>query len=68
MRLHLPPVPERGRWPATYPRAAWLFRSRTWMIQETVLPVLAVAAFAYSYQAMGRAAGVRRATSSSARP
>jgi ABC-2 type transport system permease protein len=36
----------------TYPRVAWLFRSRSWMIQETVLPVLAVAAFAYAYQAM----------------
>jgi ABC-2 type transport system permease protein len=36
----------------TYPRVAWLFRSRTWVIQETVLPVLAVAAFAYSYRAM----------------
>ena len=29
-----------------------MFRSRTWMIQETVLPVLSVAAFAFSYQAM----------------
>src|ERR1700742_3701407 len=36
----------------TYPRVAWLFRSNSWMIQETVLPVLAVAAFAYAYQAM----------------
>jgi ABC-2 type transport system permease protein len=36
----------------TYPRVAWLFRSRSWMIQETVLPVLAVAAFAYAYRAM----------------
>ncbi|MBN9521360.1 ABC transporter permease [bacterium] len=36
----------------SYARVAWLFRSRSWMIQETVLPVLAVAAFAYSYQAM----------------
>lgn len=36
----------------TYPRVAWLFRSRSWMIQETILPVLAVAAFAYSYRAM----------------
>ena len=24
----------------TYPRVAWLFRSRSWMIQETMLPVL----------------------------
>ncbi|MCI0700739.1 MAG: ABC transporter permease [Planctomycetia bacterium] len=36
----------------TYPRVAWLFRSNSWMIQETVLPVLAVAAFAYAYRAM----------------
>jgi len=36
----------------TYPRLAWLFRSNAWMIQETVLPVLAVAAFAYAYRAM----------------
>ena len=36
----------------TYPRVAWLFRSRTWMIQETVLPVLAVSAFAYAYRSM----------------
>lgn len=37
----------------TYPRVAWLFRSRAWMIQETILPVLGVAAFAYAYRAMG---------------
>jgi ABC-2 type transport system permease protein len=36
----------------TYPRLAWLFRSNSWMIQETVLPVLSVAAFAYAYRAM----------------
>lgn len=36
----------------TYPRVAWLFRSRSWMIQETLLPVLLVAAFAYAYRAM----------------
>src|SRR3954468_7126445 len=36
----------------TYPRVAWLFRSRSWMIQETVLPVLAVAGFVYAYRAM----------------
>ncbi|MBY0514758.1 MAG: ABC transporter permease [Gemmataceae bacterium] len=35
-----------------YPRVAWLFRSRSWMIQETLLPVLAVSAFAYAYRAM----------------
>ncbi|HYH66548.1 MAG TPA: ABC transporter permease, partial [Urbifossiella sp.] len=37
----------------SYARVAWLFRSRVWMVQETVLPVLAVSAFAYSYRAMG---------------
>jgi ABC-2 type transport system permease protein len=36
----------------TYPRVAWLFRSRSWMIQETILPVLGVAAFAYAYRSM----------------
>lgn len=36
----------------TYPRVAWLFRSRSWVFQETLLPVLGVAAFAYSYRAM----------------
>ncbi|HEY3788194.1 MAG TPA: ABC transporter permease [Urbifossiella sp.] len=37
----------------TYPRVAWLFRSRSWIIQETLLPILTVSAFAYSYRAMG---------------
>lgn len=37
----------------TYPRVAWLFRSRSWIVQETILPILSVAAFAYSYRAMG---------------
>jgi ABC-2 type transport system permease protein len=36
----------------TYPRVAWLFRSRTWLVQETLLPVLSVAAFAYAYRWM----------------
>ena len=36
----------------TYPRVAWMFRSRTWLVQETVLPVLSVAAFAFSYRWM----------------
>jgi len=36
----------------TYPRLAWLFRSRSWLVQETVLPVLAVATFAYAYRSM----------------
>jgi ABC-2 type transport system permease protein len=36
----------------TYPRVAWLFRSRMWIVQETVLPVLSVAAFSCTYRAM----------------
>src|SRR5262245_48253904 len=36
-----------------YPRTAWMFRNRTWLFQETLLPVLSVAAFAFSYQSMG---------------
>jgi ABC-2 type transport system permease protein len=36
-----------------YPRAVWMFRNRTWLVQETILPVLSVSAFALSYQAMG---------------
>lgn len=36
----------------TYPRVAWLFRSRFWLLQETVLPVLAAAGFVYAYRAM----------------
>ena len=37
----------------TYPRVAWLFRSRSWIVQDTILPILSVSAFAYSYRAMG---------------
>ena len=37
----------------TYPRVAWLFRSQSWMIQETILPVLTVAAMVFAYRAMG---------------
>ncbi|HEY2785233.1 MAG TPA: ABC transporter permease [Fimbriiglobus sp.] len=36
----------------TYPRVAWMFRSRTWLVQETLLPVLAVSAYAFSYRWM----------------
>jgi len=35
-----------------YPRAVWMTRNRTWLFQETLLPVLSVSAFAYSYIAM----------------
>lgn len=36
----------------TYPRVAWMFRHRTWLLQETLLPMLAVAAGVYVYRAM----------------
>lgn len=36
----------------TYPRVAWMFRHRVWLIQETFLPMLSVAAFAYVYRSM----------------
>jgi ABC-2 type transport system permease protein len=34
----------------TYPRLAWMVRHRTWLIQETLLPVLSVAALAMTYE------------------
>lgn len=37
----------------TYPRVAWMFRHRTWLIQETLLPVLGVAALATTYRWLG---------------
>ena len=37
----------------TYPRVVWMFRHRTWLIQETLLPVLGVAALATTYRWMG---------------
>ena len=36
----------------TYPRVIWLVRNRTWLLQETLLPMLSVASFAYIYEAM----------------
>lgn len=36
----------------TYPRLVWMVRNRTWLLQETVLPVLSVAALAFMYRAM----------------
>lgn len=36
-----------------YPRVVSLVREPTWLFQETVLPVLAVSAFALVYEAMG---------------
>src|SRR5947208_3765005 len=35
-----------------YPRVAWMFRNRTWLLQETLLPMLSVAALVYVYKAM----------------
>lgn len=36
----------------TYPRAVWMTRNRTWLLQETLLPVLSVSAFAFVYKTM----------------
>lgn len=36
----------------SYARVIWMFRNRTWILQETILPMLSVAAFAYAYRAM----------------
>lgn len=36
----------------TYPRLVWMVRHRTWLVQETVLPVLGVAALATTYEWM----------------
>ena len=36
----------------SYARVIWMFRNRTWLLQETLLPMLSVAAFAYAYRAM----------------
>ena len=36
----------------TYPRLIWMIRHRTWLLQETVLPVLSVSALAFMYRAM----------------
>lgn len=36
----------------TYPRAVWMVRNRTWLLQETLLPVLSVSAFAFVYKTM----------------
>ena len=37
----------------SYARIIWMFRNRTWILQETILPILSVSAFAYAYRAMG---------------
>lgn len=37
----------------SYARVIWMVRNRTWIIQETVLPILSVAAFAYCYRWFG---------------
>ena len=36
----------------TYPRVAWMFRNRTWLIQETLLPLLSVCSLAFVYKWM----------------
>lgn len=36
----------------SYARVIWMVRNRTWIFQETILPTLSVAAFAYTYRAM----------------
>lgn len=36
----------------TYPRAIWMVRNRAWLIQETLLPLLSVSAFAFVYKSM----------------
>jgi len=36
----------------TYPRVAWMFRNRTWLIQETLLPLMSVCALAFVYKWM----------------
>jgi ABC-2 type transport system permease protein len=36
-----------------YPRVMGLVREPTWMLQETLLPVMSVSAFAFVYRAMG---------------
>ena len=35
-----------------YPRMIWMVRNRTWILQETLLPILSVSALAYTYKAM----------------
>jgi len=36
----------------TYPRVVWMYRNKTWLLQETLLPILSVSSFAYVYEAM----------------
>ena len=36
-----------------YPRLIGLVREPTWIVQETVLPILSVSAFAFVYRALG---------------
>ena len=51
MRIH-PPLFVTAALARSYARVIWMFRNRTWIVQETVLPLLSVAAFAYVYRAM----------------
>ncbi|CAN5555540.1 ABC transporter permease [soil metagenome] len=43
----------QGMTARSYARVIWMFRNRTWIIQETILPILSVAAFAYCYRCFG---------------
>jgi ABC-2 type transport system permease protein len=36
----------------TYPRIAWMYRHKTWIFQETLMPILSVSALAFVYQWM----------------
>jgi len=36
----------------TYPRIAWMYRHKTWIFQETLLPILSVSALAFVYEWM----------------
>jgi ABC-2 type transport system permease protein len=35
-----------------YPRYVWMFRNKTWILQETLLPILSVTSFGFVYQSM----------------
>jgi ABC-2 type transport system permease protein len=36
----------------TYPRIVWMYRHKTWIFQETLMPILSVSALAFVYQWM----------------
>jgi ABC-2 type transport system permease protein len=43
----------QGMLARSYARVIWLFRNRLWIVQETILPILSVAAFAFCYRCFG---------------